>query len=109
MRRQDAPLLSQSTDTTGTTGKSNKVLAREERQSLIDARQSLLLRLSAVPVLMTGTTDTTGKLKNSSFTCAHIEFLGIIGSVDHPALRIYVFIGINEDSLFNLKKKGPIQ
>ena len=58
------------TDTTGTTGISKTVLAREKQTATDEHLILHAFRLSAVPVLTTGTTGTTAKSKNSFLTCA---------------------------------------
>lgn len=58
------------TDTTGTTGISKKVLAREKQTATDKRILKPALRLSAVSVLTTGTTGTTRESKNFFLTCA---------------------------------------
>ena len=58
------------TDTTGTTGVSKKVLAREKQTATDKRILKPALRLSAVSVLTTDATGTTGKSKKFSLTCA---------------------------------------
>ena len=80
------------TDTTGTTGISKIVLARDSRTTSDERIIKTVSRLSVVFILTTGTTGTTAKSTNSFLTYARGGSVSLV----NPPLNIICFFISNE-------------